>query len=359
MSERSAETIHEKSIIIDAHSDILIPVADGLCRLSGQQRIPSPTEWLGLPGFHAPVRPTPYQLSDYATWFGCAGQYGIEGFRQARLTAQVVAIYVADPFLNRPVERAMSLISALHREIAVNWQDLSLVRTAADIELAKSSGRTGLILAFEGAEPLGHNLDLLEAYHALGLRIIGLTHSRRNLWADGTQMATVTGGLTQLGRSLVKRVDELGIVIDLAHLNDVGFWEVLELASRPLIVSHTSIVQHYVGYREPWTARSTSKGTAKLKALAEQGGVVGILFWGHSTSDDVADDIFEALSHVGDDHVGLGSDLFSRERSPAELDEIGKLPNLTETLLRRGLSEDTLLKILGLNWLRVFQSVMG
>ena len=359
MTDSQAVALHRRAIVIDGHSDILIPVADGLCHLGKRASIPEPDEWSGLPGFQAATRPTPYQLSDYATWFGCAGQYDVPTFQQGGVTAQVVAIYIADSYLNRPVERALSLISALHREIASNPDQLLLVRTHADIEMAKAAAKTGLILSFEGAEPLGSTLEYLEAYYALGLRLVGLSHSRRNLWADGTQVDTQTGGLTSQGRALVKRLNQLGIVIDLAHLSDNGFWEVLELSTAPPIVSHTSFTQYYHGYRAPWTEPSAATGTSKLRALAAQGGVVGIIFWGQPDIKSVVDDILRALDHAGDDHVGLGSDLFSREQAPAGLADIGALPRLTEALLRRGLRDDSVLKILGQNWLRVFREVIG
>ena len=100
---------------------------------------------------------------------------------------------------------------------------------------------TYLLLSFEGGEPLGRNLTLLDVFYRLGLRMISLTHSRRNALADGAQLSIQTGGLTHLGRDLVRRLNELGIVIDLAHLSDAGVWEVLELSSAPVILSHTTV----------------------------------------------------------------------------------------------------------------------
>ncbi len=98
-----------------------------------------------------------------------------------------------------------------------------------------------LDLSLEGAEPLGQNLNLLDVFYRLGLRMVSLTHSRRNAWADGTQLEVQTGGLTYSGRELIRRMNELGIVIDLAHLSDAGVWEVLARSQAPVIYSHTAV----------------------------------------------------------------------------------------------------------------------
>lgn len=357
ISEHAA-ALHRRSLVIDAHCDVLIPVADGLCHLGERAELPDPSQWTGLPGFAAPRRPTPYQLSDYATWFSCAGQYDVPAFQLGGVTAQTVAIYISDNYLPRPVERAMSLIGALYQEIRANPQTLTLAQTPEDIIRAKRDGKTALLLAFEGAEPLGNDLRLLDAYHAMGLRMLSLTHSRRNLWADGTQMGTKTGGLTVQGRALVQRLNELGIIVDLAHLNDVGFWEVLDLTCTPPIISHTSLLNEYAGYRAPLLEENAKHKKSKLRALADLGGVIGILFWNQANVERIADDILLAIEFAGDAHVGLGSDLFSRERAPSELSDMSGLPRLTEALLRRGLDDEAILNVLGRNWMRVFEEVL-
>jgi membrane dipeptidase len=358
MTESNARRLHDQAIILDAHSDILIPIADGICNLAERANVPSPDAWQGLPGFSAANRPTPYRLSDYATWFGCAGQYSNPQFREGGLTALITAVYISDQYLNRPVERAMSLISALHREIAASPNALCLATSTTDILQAKREGKTALVLSFEGAEALGHNLELLNAYYALGLRMVGLTHSRRNIWADGTQMNVRTGGLSSLGRELVKRLNEMRILIDLAHLSDTCFWEVLELSVAPLVVTHTSFRREYPGYRAPWLQVHPEKTTSKLQALATHGGVLGVVFWGQENISSIVDDIAFGLDAVGDRHVGLGSDFYSLDGAPVDLQDISQLPRLTDALLARGYSDETILNLLGNNWMRVFREVI-
>jgi membrane dipeptidase len=359
MTSAEASALHQAAIVVDAHCDILIPITDGICRLGERAQIPRPEEWRGLPGFRADQRPTPYQHSDYAWWFTCAGQYDIPSFKAGGVTAQVTAAYISDKYLSRPVERALAMIAALHREIAANPHDLLLIEKTDDILLAKREGKTGLLLAFEGAEPLGPDLKLLEAYHALGLRMVGLTHSRRNLWADGTQTDTETGGLTNQGRELIRKLNQLGIIIDLAHLNDLGFWQVLELSATPPILSHTSLIRSDVGYRAPLTAIHPTRNVSKMRALAARGGVAGLIFWNYPSVDAIVDDIMSLIEHAGEDHVGLASDFFSVEAVPPGLEDISGLPRVTEALLARGLSDTVVLKILGNNWLRIFREIIN
>src|SRR4029078_7027849 len=102
------------------------------------------------------------------------------------------------------------------------------MRRVADISQVKWEGQPGGFLTFEGFEPLESDLKLLDLFYDLGLRMASLTHSRRNFFADGTQMEWKTGGLTQPGQAAIRRMNDLGIVIDLAHLNTAGCWDVLE-----------------------------------------------------------------------------------------------------------------------------------
>jgi len=188
--------------------------------------------------------------------------------------------------------------------------------------------------------------------------MISLTHSRRNAFADGTQFNVETGGLTYLGRALIQRINEMGILIDLAHLSDVGVWEVLELSTAPVICSHTTVAG-MARYKSGLTEIDPQHGTSKLKLLAEKGGVAGVIFVEQPNVSAIVDDIEAIIDHVGDDHVSLGSDFVSLAHAPKDLEDISQLPALTEEMVRRGLSDETILKVLGGNLLRVFEAVIG
>lgn len=353
-----AAALHRRAIVIDGHSDILNPLADGRLKLSERFMPDPPNQWAGAEFAKKHRQATPYQLSPYAMWYQCAGQYDIPRFREGGLTAQVMAIFIGEEHLSRPLARALDMVRVFHREIEENPDTLLLARTADDIRRAKAENKTALLLSFEGGEPLEHNLGLLDIFYRLGVRMVSLTHSRRNFLADGTQMNIQTGGLTALGHAAIQRMNELGIVIDLAHLSDPGVWEVLELSSAPVILSHTNVRAGSPGYRLGITELDPKHGTTKLKALARKDGVAGIIFWNQADLDTVVDEIDAAIQHAGDDHVGLGSDFFSLDYAPKGLEDISRLPALTERLIRRGCSEQTILKILGGNYLRVFERVL-
>jgi membrane dipeptidase len=287
------------------------------------------------------------------------GQYDIPRFREGGLTTQVMAIYVGDEYLATPTHRALDMVAAFYRELDDNPDTLLLATSAADIRRAKAENKTALLLSFEGAEPLERNLNLLDIFYRLGVRMISLTHSRRNFMADGTQLDINTGGLTRLGRETIRRMNDLGIVVDLAHLGDTGFWEILALSSQPVILSHSNILHNTnPAYKAPLTAIHPEYGTTKLKALADTGGVVGVIFWSQPDLDAVVDEIGAVIEHVGDDHVALGSDYYGLEYAPKGLEDISKLPALTERLMQRGYSDETILKLLGGNLMRVFDTVL-
>jgi membrane dipeptidase len=351
--------LHKESIIIDAHSDILVPITDGICRLGERADIPAPEEWTGTFRYLVDRRATPYSLSQYAQTFGPAGQYDVPRFREGGLTCQVVAVYVSDKYLPMSLERFLDMRVALDEELNDNSNSLLLVKTSDDIRNAKSEGKTGLLLALEGAEPIGNRLGYFNLLHMLGVRMIGLGHSRRNQLADGNQMNTRTGGLSALGVKAVKHLNELGIVIDLAHMADSGFWQVLEVSKDPVVVSHGGVLTDRPGYSVPYLAIHPEYGKSKLQALAEKGGVIGVIFWDRPDLQAIVREISAAIEHVGPDHVGLGSDLFSLERAPTGLEHIGKLQALTESMSNSGLNDEVIVKVLGGNFLRVFDKVIG
>jgi membrane dipeptidase len=349
--------LHRRAIVIDGHSDILSAVADGRVRLKDRVEVEPPEHWQGAGYVKMSMQPTPYDPSPYSVWFECMGQYDIPRFQEGGVTAEVMAIFISNEYLHKPLERALEMVAAFHREIEANPDTVLLATNAADIRRAKQEGKTALLLSFEGGEPLERNLDLLEIFYRLGLRMISLTHSRRNFLADGTQLYVQTGGLTYLGRELIERMNTLGMVIDLAHLSDTGVWEILELSKDPVILSHTAVAgtpDYTAGLTETYIAR----GTTKLKALADNGGVACAIFVAQKDVQTIVDDIDVMIQHVGDDHVGLGSDFVSLAHAPKGLEDISKLPVVTEEMLRRGYSEETILKILGGNLLRVFEQVL-
>jgi membrane dipeptidase len=187
--------------------------------------------------------------------------------------------------------------------------------------------------------------------------MVGLVHSLRNLLADGVADNRTNGGLSRLGVDVVEELNKLGIIVDVSHLSDAGFWDVLEISKDPIVASHSNsraVCDH-----------SRNLSDDMIKALAERGGVMGMNFapdFVHKTKPSVetlVDHIDHIVDLVGPEHVGLGSDFDGIPRTPAGLEDASKMPAITEELVKREYSEDYIRLILGGNHLRLIERVVG
>lgn len=221
-------------------------------------------------------------------------------------------------------------------------------------------GRVAAILHLEGAEPLAADLSNLESWYERGLRSIGPVWSRANAFAEGVPFrfpsTPDTGpGLSSAGRELVRRCNELGILVDLSHLNEAGFWDVARLSSAPLVATHSNA--------HALCPSSRNLTDAQLDAIRASGGVVGVNFAVSFLREDGAQEpatpLAQIVRHVrylaermGIDHVAFGSD-FDGALVCEELDGIAGYPKLVDALRADGFDEDAVAKITHGNWLRV------
>ena len=362
-SERAA-ALHRESIVIDGHCDILIPVSDGRMTLDQRVDLPDPGSWEPPLGFDAGPF-AQFGMSAHTVWFGCMGQYDLPRWREGGVTSQLCAVYLDDDQLNRPLHRGLEMTWHLHHEVD-RLDGLMLATSAAGIRQAKEDGRVALVFSFEGCEALGADPRFLDLYHKLGLRVASLTHTRRNIYADGCRAADDQGGLTAAGKALIDRMGELGIVVDLVHIGERGFWEILDRVDRPVILSHTTPTMFPSSDPAsrraggaPRTRLELPRDRRMLEAIARNGGVLGLIHITHRNLSEVVDDIETALDVMGPDHVGLGSDQYGADLAPEGLEHIGRVPAITEELVRRGHGDDTIRKFLGENYLRVFEEVWG
>jgi membrane dipeptidase len=363
--DRRVARLQREAIIIDGHSDILIPVTEGKMALGDRPDVPDPTTW--QPPMGLDKHPfTHFGMGPHTIYFGPMGQYDIPRFKEGGLTAQVCAIYLDDDKLGDGLRHGLEMAWHL-RHAAVQHPEFELITSAADIRRLKEEGKTGAILSFEGCEALSADIRLLDLYHALGLRIASLTHTRRNIYADGCYAAEQQGGLTSLGKQLIRRMEELKIVVDLVHISHIGFWEILDITSAPLILSHSTPTMFpntdpaaetpLPGFPQP--RLELPRDRDMLEAIASRGGVLGLIWVLHADLDGVVRDIETALEVMGPDHIGLGSDLYGLELAPRGLEDISKVPALTRRLVERGHSDEMIVKFLGGNYHRVFEQVWG
>lgn len=365
MNAAHAHALHRDAIVVDAHSDILISVTEGKMDLADRPVLPG-LDWQAPPGLdRSPL--VNFGMGPHTVWFGCMGQYDLPRWREGGVTAQLCAIYLDDQWLRDPVRRGMEMVWNLHDQIA-RTEGLMLATTVHDIRQAKAEGKVALVLSFEGCDAIGNDPRLLDLYHRLGLRAVSLTHTRRNVFADGCWAADRQGGLTALGRQVIQRLDALRIVVDLVHIGDYGFFEILELTDKPVILSHSTSTMFadtspasadLAGGRIPRPRLELPRDRPRLEAIARNGGVLGLIHFAHRDLESVVRDIETALDVMGPDHVGLGSDYYGLEYAPKGLEDISLVPRLTERLVARGHSDEVVLKFLGGNYLRVFETVWG
>jgi membrane dipeptidase len=289
-----------------------------------------------------------------------------------------VALYAEDKYLpDHALRVALDQVALLHREIETTPRLMSC-RSFGDVQRAHAEGRIGFILTMEGAEPLGDDPYLVEIFHQLGLRMMSLTHARRNAAAAGGIFAPAgspSDGLTSFGRELVAECDRLGILLDLAHINPAGFDEICALTKRPVIVSHTNVRRFYD------VERNISDD--QIKMIGACGGVIGINAIlvspnkEEATLDRYIDHIEHVASLIGIDGVGIGFDFceflwrqmpaaereeleakLTRPQFLAELTNHSHARNVTRKLIERGFKAEEIAKILRSNWLRVLRQTL-
>ncbi|MBA2616670.1 MAG: membrane dipeptidase [Rubrobacter sp.] len=243
---------------------------------------------------------------------------------------------------------------------------MKVVRKAAEIDDCLEDGALAAILHFEGAENLGPDPGALEEVHDLGLRSLGLVWSRPNAYAHGVPFrfpsSPDTGpGLTDAGRELVRECNRLGVLIDLSHLNENGFWNVADLSDAPLVATHSN----------PHALCPTARNLTdrQLDAIRDSDGMVGVNFAVAFLREDGKEDADTPLEtvalhvdylvdRVGIDRVGFGSD-FDGAKVPKAIGDVSGLPNLLTTLEEHGYGEAELRKLTHGNWLRVLRQTWG
>ena len=328
MSE--ALRIHREAIVVDTHCDTLLRV-------------------LPPPGSGR----RPIKLGERSD----EGHIDLPRLRDGGVDCQVFAIYTGwRPNPPDALLRALQLIMAFERECDEN-EGLVKAESYGDIMRAVEEGRIAGLLSLEGAEPLMGEPEMIRVFHRLGVRMISLTWNWRNPFADGVAASRAESRLTDLGLEAIGEMERLGIILDVSHLSDSCFWDVAEVAGRPFIASHSNcraLCNHPRNLTDDM-----------IRAIADHGGVVGINFApdfvhkGKATLERVVDHIDHVVEVAGIDHVGLGSDFDGIRSTPEGLEDVSRLPGITEELLRRGYSEGEIRKILGGNHLRVFREVIG
>jgi membrane dipeptidase len=309
--------------------------------------------------------------------FDSLATYWVPQFQAGGVALVVAPIWISSLFVPEgALRRAIVVIDGLCREIEACSEQIELVCSWADIDRVHAAGKVGVLLAFEGAEPLGHDLAALRLFYAAGLRMMSLTWSRRNAFGDGAWENASRGGLTRLGRQAVAEMNRLGIVVDVSHASDQTARDVLEIAEGPVIASHSNAR----ALRE----HPRNMPDDLLRAVARTGGVIGVTAVPSFISDRPAtiaawvDHLEHVVEVAGIEHVGIGADFIEEVRAAGGILEVSAwapdfgpemapfegmvgppdLPALTAELQRRGFSTADLTRVFHDNYFRVFRTVL-
>ena len=296
-------------------------------------------------------------------------------FDKGNVSAVVAAIYLDDDELGEDAfQNASKHIEVLEREVSLS-EKYKICLSASELEFCSKNEKIGLFISLEGLEPIGDNLKLIDEFYSKGVRLMGLTWSRDNLVAYGSHfqdLASEEKGLTDFGFEVMKYIEKLPIILDVSHLNEGGFWDVVENYGKPFIASHSNC-----RFINNITRNLTDR---QIRAIADSGGVVGINGSNIivSETDDAAtvssyvDHIEHIIEIAGIDHVGFGFDfcdkimqyvpkdfLNSMSRVPKDIIENhSEIPLIINELSIRGYSQRDIDKITYNNFFRLINAVI-
>jgi len=330
--EERAMRLHKEAIVVDTHCDTLM------------QFLPQP--W-GSP----PAR----KLGERSN----RGHIDLPRMIEGGVTCQTFAVYTGRRAIvpEAPL-MAMKMVDKFYTEIEAN-PEIVAVTTHDEIVAAKKAGKVCGLLSLEGAEPLMGDIALLRVYYRLGMRMLSFAWNYRTPFADGLGAKRSESKLPELGVQALEEMNRLGILFDVSHLCDSVFWDVNDVVKGPFIASHSNaraLCSH---------ARNCTDDM--IKAIADHGGVLGMNYAPQFIVDggenvtvmNMVDHIDHIVKLVGPDHVGLGSDFDGIGPPPKGIETVDQTPNVTRELVKRGYSDEDIMKILGGNHMRVFKQVIG
>ena len=318
----------------------------------------------------------------------------IPRLREGMLGAQFWSVYVPVSMQGKEATRAtMEEIDIVYEMIARYPDTFQLATTADEVEAAFAAGRIGSMLGIEGGHSIDSSLGALRMFHRLGVRYMTLTHSRNIPWADSATDTIGVDGLTEFGKEVVREMNRLGMLVDLSHVSPATMHDALDVTEAPVIFSHSSsfavcnhvrnvpddvlvrlaenngviMVTFVPGYISEETRLHGVKRNEERERLAAMAGSTdesvaeGIAAWNEAnptppaTLAQVADHIDHIRQVIGIDYIGIGGDYDGISSLPVGLEDVSTYPMLTAELVRRGYSDEDIMKILGRNVLRVMR----
>jgi membrane dipeptidase len=338
-----ARTLHAASLVVDTHNDTILHLIKSPPFITSKSNPPAPRRTLGERSKH--------------------GQIDIPRIREGGVDCLLFAMYVS-PLYTARLRRLVQMLDAFTMEVEKYPDQIAVATNHREIMKTVKDGKIAAVITVEGGEPLEGSIEALRTIYRLGARSLTLTHFPRNELGDGSG-ADSGSHLTEFGGEVIQEMNRLGMLVDISHLNETGFWDVIELSKDPVVATHSNckaLCSHHRNLTDD-----------QIKALAEKGGVMNLSFCAGFIKDGVGfgdpeaikkvtiqdwlDHLDHAVELVGTSHVGIGSDLDGGCGFPG-LDDVTKFPSLTEGMVSHGYSDEDIEKILGANDLRVFKKVL-
>src|SRR5277367_3408692 len=330
------------------------------------------------------------------------GNVDIPRMREGGMNAIFFSIWIDGRITGPPaVQKALDQIDAVRENVRKYSKDMVLARTADDVRRAHAQGKIAALMGVEGGHMIGNDIRVLRIFADLGVRYMTLTHFYNDEFADSSTDKPAHNGLTDFGKEIVREMNRQGIMVDISHVSDKTFYDVLEISKAPLIASHSScraLCNHVRDMSDDMIKALAAKGgviqinyeksfidqaykdaqdklsggvvammdtlkkecgdneecvNKKMTEMADKATAEGKL--PHVSWERIIDHIDHAVKLVGPDHVGLGSD-FDGANMPEGMDDCTHLPQITEALMRKGYKDEDIRKILGGNLLRVMEA---
>jgi membrane dipeptidase len=362
-----ARKVLDRAILFDGHNDLPMAIREKL-------------------------GPVP-DLAKYDLRTRTPGHTDIARLREGRVGAQFWSVYIPGEARGGYARTQLEQIAIARRVIAAYPDVFVLASTAADVERAHRAGKIASMLGMEGGYGIENSLGLLQAYYDLGVRYMALTHNTHLDWADSAlQVPAKHGGLTEFGKSVVREMNRLGMLVDLSHASEATMHDALDVAQAPVIFSHSSaraivdtprnvpdsvldrvranggvvMITFVAGFVSKDAANAMMPALAEYSLRAKQAAtaeerealrkeIFSRMPMPKTTVGQVADHVDYVAKRVGVEHVGIGSDFDGNEYWPEGLSDTSMYPNLFAELVRRGWSDADLAKLAGGNMLRALR----
>jgi len=288
--------------------------------------------------------------------FSSHGQLDLPRMVSGGLNVQFFAAFISPRYKDWALKKCLQYIDAFYMLMEKNKEIVEPAFDAGGIRKIAGAGKAAALLAVEGGEALSGDLAVLRMLHRLGVRSITLTWNGRNELGDGVGEGETAGGLSLYGRAVVMEMNRLGMLVDVSHLSEKGFWDVAEVSGRPFAATHANC--------HALCDHPRNLTDAQIEHLANSGGVVGLSFvpaFVHPSKPDL-EALIKHVDHIaerfGTQCIGLGSDFDGMDDYLPGLEDATCLPRLAEELMARGYSYDHVSDIMGGNWMRLLDQVL-